>query len=94
MSSSPSTPQKSVLGAATPSIVVAVPSLDKLTFHATKVKQESLNEPSPASTWGDTAAGDSVPATPQEIDDNGKRFSPRLVSRTISRGYRGLSSSC
>ena len=67
------------MNADTPSIVVAVPSLEKLTY-AAKVMQESLNEPSPASTYGDTAVGDSVPATPQESGDHGKLFSSYLLS--------------
>lgn len=37
------------------------------TMSASKEKHQNLIiEPSPASTYGETAAGDSVPATPQE----------------------------
>ena len=31
----------------------------------------SILEPSPASTYGDTAVDDSVPVTPQELGNNG-----------------------
>lgn len=31
-----------------------------------------MHEPSPASTYGETAAGDSIPATPQADGDHGK----------------------
>lgn len=41
-----------------------MPSTEKATA-AAKVKQAPLNEPSPASTYGDTA-GSSTPATPVE----------------------------
>lgn len=48
-----------------------LPSTDKLTS-TSKVKQASLNEPSPASTYGDTTAGGNSPATPLDIGSHGK----------------------
>ena len=44
---------------------------DKLTS-TSKVKQTSLNEPSPTSTYGDTIAGGSSPATPLDVGSHGK----------------------
>lgn len=38
-----------------------------------KAKQASLYEPSPASTYGDSAAGNSTPATPGEGGGQGMR---------------------
>ena len=70
MSYSPATPDKSFKDSSVYSTKIAVPALEKLS--TSKVKQSSHHEPSPASTYGDTAAGDSVPATPQQID--GKLF--------------------
>lgn len=49
-----------------------LPSTDKLTS-TSKVKQTSLNEPSPASTYGETIAGGSSPATPLDVGSHGKR---------------------
>lgn len=48
-----------------------LPSTDKLTS-TSKVKQASLNEPSPASTYGDTIAGGNSPATPLDVGSHGK----------------------
>ena len=47
-----------------------MPFADKLTS-TSKVKHASINEPSPASTYGDTVAS-SCPATPQEVGDHSK----------------------
>ncbi|MCJ1298177.1 hypothetical protein MMC08_000966 [Hypocenomyce scalaris] len=69
MSYSPATPDKSTKAFSKEASKVAVPSIDKLTSSA-KGKEASLHEPSPASTYGDTAAGDSVPATPIEAGDH------------------------
>ena len=33
--------------------------------------RSSLHEPSPASTYGETIAGDSIPATPQDVIGHG-----------------------
>ena len=74
MSHSPATPDKSTVDAAIVPSKVPVPSLDKLTS-TSKVKQASFHEPSPASTYGDTAAGDSFPATPQEAGEHGESYS-------------------
>ncbi|KAL9609965.1 MAG: hypothetical protein Q9167_005293 [Letrouitia subvulpina] len=60
MSQSPATPNK--FGAGLDKATLSSPS-------ASKPKQYSINEPSPASTYGDTAQGDSVPATPQDVRD-------------------------
>ena len=68
MSYSPATPDKSFKDASKYPTKIVIPNLEKQS--TTKVKQASLNEPSPASTYGGTAIGDSVPVTPQEV--NGK----------------------
>ena len=47
-----------------------MPFAEKLTS-TSKVKHASINEPSPASTYGDTVAS-SCPATPQEVGNHGK----------------------
>lgn len=70
MSQSPATPNKHSDGVNKHSSKVALPSLEKLAS-ASRVKHASLYEPSPASTYGDTAAGDSVPATPFEVNSHG-----------------------
>lgn len=69
MSRSPATPDKSIDGLGKYS-KVAVPSREKLAS-TSRVKNESIHEPSPASTYGDTAAGDSVPATPLKTPEYG-----------------------
>ena len=74
MSQFPATPNKPAKEAAKRFPKTAVPSLEKLAS-ASKVKQSSVYEPSPASTHGDTAAGDSVPATPLENHGHGKEES-------------------
>jgi len=66
MSQSPATPSKNGKHAVESSPKSAMRSTEKPTS-TSKVHQASLHEPSPASTYGDTA-GSSVPATPQ---DNG-----------------------
>lgn len=70
MSLSPATPSKQSEGINKHSSKIAVPSLEKLTS-ASRAKHLALYEPSPASTYGDTAAGDSVPATPLETHGHG-----------------------
>ena len=70
MSRSPATPDKASKLATESSPNVAMPFIEKLTS-TSKVKQASLNEPSPASTYGDTV-GSSCPATPQEVGGRGK----------------------
>ena len=47
-----------------------MPFAEKLTS-TSKVKHASINEPSPASTYGDTVAS-SCPATPLEVGNHGK----------------------
>lgn len=79
MPQSPATPNKHSDGANKHSSKVALPSLEKLAS-ASRVKHASLYEPSPASTYGDTAAGDSVPATPLEINSHGTLFSCYLYN--------------
>lgn len=74
MSQFPATPNKPAEEAAKRFPKTAVPSLEKLAS-ASRAKQASLYEPSPASTHGDTAAGDSVPATPIETHGHGKQDS-------------------
>lgn len=58
---------------------------DKLTS-TSKVKQASLNEPSPTSTYGDTIAGGSSPATPLDFGSHGKCifcFPARQLPRSV-----------
>lgn len=69
MSHSPATPDKAIDGLCKYS-KVAVPPLEKLAS-ASRVRNESIHEPSPASTYGDTAVGDSVPATPLKTAEYG-----------------------
>lgn len=71
MSESPATPNKLTQEGAKRYAKTAVPSLEKLTS-VSRAKPPSLYEPSPASTYGGTAAGDSVPATPVEALSHGK----------------------
>ena len=49
-----------------------MPFAEKLTS-TSKIKHASINEPSPASTYGDTVAS-SCPATPQDLGNHGKYF--------------------
>ena len=69
---SPATPEKAGKHATKSSPNVAMPFAEKLTS-TSKVKHASINEPSPASTYGDTVAS-SCPATPQEVGNHGKYF--------------------
>ncbi len=68
MSQSPATPAGKQAINSEPSTTKS--SMEKSTF-TSKVKQASLNEPSPASTYGDTV-GSSAPATPQDALVSGK----------------------
>ena len=72
MCHSPATPDKAGKHATKSSPNVAMPFAEKLTS-ISKVKHASINEPSPASTYGDTVAS-SCPATPQEVGNHGKCF--------------------
>lgn len=84
MTRTPATPQKSNRTFSGEASKVAVPYLDKLASSA-KGKERSPQEPSPASTYGDTAAGDSVPVTPLVIGACGKSAtSPRWLLLTKS----------
>ena len=66
MTTSPATP--TVASGSRYSAKVAVPLVEKTI--APKVAQVAAAEPSPASTFGASAVGDSVPVTPEEF--NGK----------------------
>ena len=70
MSHSPATPDKAGVLTNGSEPNAPLPSTDKL-IDTSKVKT-SLNEPSPASTYGDTSAGDSSPATPLDVGSHGK----------------------
>ena len=72
MSPSPATPDKAGKHATESLPNVTMPFAEKLTS-TSKVKYASINEPSPASTYGDTVAS-SCPATPQEVGTHGKYF--------------------
>ncbi|KAI4171137.1 MAG: hypothetical protein LQ343_004473 [Gyalolechia ehrenbergii] len=63
MSQSPATPNKPSGEAGK----TAVSSTEKPALGSRAVRS-SLHEPSPASTYGETNAGDSIPATPQDVD--------------------------
>lgn len=71
MNRSAATPDKSNQTFSKEVSKVAVPYLDPLTSSANG-KQPSPQGPSPASTYGDTATGDSVPPTPIEGGGRGK----------------------
>ena len=77
MSLPPTTPNKSRAGANQPTESINGFAIDLLEF-----KQNSLPEPSPASTYGETAAGDSVPATPQDRGGNGE-YAPVISSLLV-----------
>ncbi|KAL8733622.1 MAG: hypothetical protein Q9166_002032 [cf. Caloplaca sp. 2 TL-2023] len=62
MSQSPATPNK--LSAEVTSASTVGPTA------ASGIMRSSLHEPSPASTYGETSAGDSIPATPQDVGGN------------------------
>lgn len=66
MSHAPATPSKSRAEAG----VLTVFSTEKSALASGNMRS-SLNEPSPASTYGETTAGDSIPATPQDTGDQG-----------------------
>ncbi|KAI4110648.1 MAG: hypothetical protein LQ339_001224 [Xanthoria mediterranea] len=65
MSQSPATPNKLDAEAASSTLASThEPS------SASRLMRSSIQEPSPASTYGETNAGDSVPATPQDINND------------------------
>lgn len=70
MSYTPATPEKPVEYSAQGTDVAPSARQPKSTTKGNQ--QGSLHEPSPASTYGDTAAGDSVPATPLDVERTGK----------------------
>ncbi|MCJ1396270.1 hypothetical protein MMC18_009159 [Xylographa bjoerkii] len=72
MTTSPATP--TVAAGSRYSVKIAVPLVEKTV--APKATQAAVTEPSPASTYGASAAGDSVPVTPQEFND------PAIVARS------------
>ncbi|KAL8675259.1 MAG: hypothetical protein Q9168_000380 [Polycauliona sp. 1 TL-2023] len=65
MSHSPATPNKPNTEAA----IVSLASTHEPSS-APRMMPSSLHEPSPASTYGETTAGDSVPATPQDVKND------------------------
>jgi len=71
MARSPATPDKANTEAPEHSSKVALPSIDKINS-ASMIQQASVHEPSPASTYGETAGSRSVPATPQEYRTTSK----------------------
>ncbi|MCJ1386787.1 hypothetical protein MMC17_009914 [Xylographa soralifera] len=72
MTASPATP--TIASGSRHSAKVAVPLVEKTV--APKVIQAAATEPSPASTYGASAIGDSVPVTPQELND------PAIIARS------------
>ena len=87
MSHSPATPDKAGVRGNGLESKASLPSTDKLTS-ISKVKQISLNEPSPASTYGETIAGGSSPATPLDVGSHGK------CMRYFPAGHSPLSVFC
>ncbi|KAL8942420.1 MAG: hypothetical protein Q9216_001684 [Gyalolechia sp. 2 TL-2023] len=81
MSQSPATPNKpsSQVGQTTGSSTQK-PALGSW------VNRSSLHEPSPASTYGETTAGDSIPATPQDVDghDQGAALLDSLCAASLN----------
>lgn len=76
MSPSPATPEQVNMHVSEPSSKSIVNCAEKSTS-ASKFKQACLDEPSPASTYGETNVGSSTPATPLEVGGHGKPlFSP------------------
>ena len=72
MTHSPATPDKGGMHGDGSEPKAPLPSTtDKLTSNP-EVKRSSLNEPSPTSTYGDTIAGGSSPATPLDVGSHGK----------------------
>ena len=86
MARSPATPDKANKEASELPSKVDIPSLNKVntTFVA---QQAAMHEPSPASTYGDTAGSRSVPATPQDYRTSSKFFS--LLSQILARRFFG-----
>ena len=72
MSQSPATPnQAGKVACNNSSADAVVPLINAHASSTSNAKQSTLYEPSPASTYGDTAIGDSSPMTPQEVRHNG-----------------------
>ena len=86
MSHSPATPDKAGSHGNGSVSNAPLPSTDKLTS-ISKAKQASLNEPSPASTYGDTIAGGSSPATPLAVGSHGKCMYPFPAWRSLRRVF-------
>lgn len=78
MSQSPATPNKPS-GAASKA---AVSSIEKPAVGSSAVRS-SLHEPSPASTYGETTAGDSIPATPQGVECHGTSSVDALTTSAL-----------
>ncbi|KAI4087486.1 MAG: hypothetical protein LQ344_006747 [Seirophora lacunosa] len=66
MSHSPATPSKPI-----DKFAKLTTSPTEKSNVASRIMRSSLHEPSPASTYGETNAGDSIPATPQDFNDHG-----------------------
>lgn len=65
MARSPATPDQADTEASEHSFEAALPCVDNIDS-ASVIQQTSMHEPSPASTYGETAGSRSVPATPQD----------------------------
>ncbi|KAL8991495.1 MAG: hypothetical protein Q9177_000119 [Variospora cf. flavescens] len=79
MSHSPATPSKPI---GTFANLTASPT--EKSNVASRIMRPSLHEPSPASTYGETNAGDSIPATPQDMNDHGDQGAALLDCLRIS----------
>ncbi|KAL8661369.1 MAG: hypothetical protein Q9202_005671 [Teloschistes flavicans] len=84
MSHSPATPNKPTAEAGNP----FVSSMKEFTSALAKL-QSSMHEPSPASTYGETAAGDSIPATPQADGDHERSSGSPFPARQAKSFVRG-----
>lgn len=78
MSQSPATPNKPSDEAGK----TALSSTEK-PFLGSRVVRSSLHEPSPASTYGETTVGDSIPATPQDVGSHGMSVPATLASSAL-----------
>ena len=86
MSWSPATPDQSGMQEVKHPSHAVVPPLEK---HNALAHQVMLHEPSPASTYGNSVGGDSVPATPQAHELNGQ--SSQILSFSSSASPYHLS---
>lgn len=83
----PATPNK-IITSDTVSSSSKLPAVSAEKNPLSKAKQAGLHEPSPASTYGETTSGSSVPATPGEM--NGESPSPFDSLALALKSFRWL----